>query len=226
MKEGFPECADNYRSRGRKKKKELDRLSELERQVQRQQQQIDSISQQRASQQLQLEDPQADAVPSQQKSSVGSTQLEASACEPPAARYPVDDVTEKTDCELHMSMRNISLKVAVGYALPNQPGASYHLGDIPAGYARVGVDEIVPGFEIMDLGIHGGDEEKTLGDVKRGFVLWNKKYIVFPGSLPRPPTPPCCSPPQQQSPTLPKRPGPQRESTSISTSAAESTSAT
>ena len=38
----------------------------------------------------------------------------------------------------------------------------------------------------------------------RGFVLWNKKYIVFPGSLPRLPTP-CSSPPQQQSPPLPER---------------------
>lgn len=117
----------------------------------------------------------------------------------------MEDVTEKTDYELHMSMRNISLKVAVGYALPNQPRASYHLGDIPAGYARVGVDEIVPGFETMDLEIPGGDEEKTLGDVKRGFVLWNKKYIVFLGSLPRPPTPPCSSPPQKQCPSLPER---------------------
>ena len=39
---------------------------------------------------------------------------------------------------------NISFKVAVGFALPNEPGASYHLGQIPAGYARVGVDEIIP----------------------------------------------------------------------------------
>ena len=117
----------------------------------------------------------------------------------------MDDLTERTDCELHMPTRNISLKVAVGYALPNQPGASYHLGDIQAGYARVGVDEIVPGFETLELEIPGGEEERTLGEVKRGFVLWNKKYIVFPGSLPRPPTPPYSSPPQQQSQPLPER---------------------
>ena len=62
-------------------------------------------------------------------------QLEASATlEQPAAHYPVDYITEKKDCELHMLMKNISFKVAVGYALPNQPGASYHLGQIPAGY--------------------------------------------------------------------------------------------
>ena len=48
---------------------------------------------------------------------MGSTQLEHSELEPPAAHYPVDDITEKTDCELHMSMKNMSFKVAVGYAV-------------------------------------------------------------------------------------------------------------
>ena len=38
MKEAWPECADTYRSRSRKKKQELDRLSALELQVKRQQQ--------------------------------------------------------------------------------------------------------------------------------------------------------------------------------------------
>ena len=110
----------------------------------------------------------------------------------------MDDVTERTECELHTPMRNISMKVAVGYALPNEPEASYHNGDIPAGYARVGVDEIMPGFETLSLEIPGGDGEATLGEVKRGFALWNKKYIF----LSRPSTPPCSSPPHQQSPSL------------------------
>ena len=111
---------------------------------------------------------------------MGSTQLENSAFEPPMAHYPVDDVTEKISCELHMSMKNISFKVAVGYALPNQSGASYHLGGIPAGYARVGVDEVVPLYANLDLDIPGGDGEKTLGEVEKGIALWNKKNIVFP----------------------------------------------
>ena len=64
---------------------------------------------------------------------------------------PVDDLTEKIDCELHMLMKNISFMVAVGFALPNEPRASYHVGQIPAGYARVGVDEIIPGFETLEL---------------------------------------------------------------------------
>ena len=72
FKNAWPECADSYRSRSRNKKKESERLSELERVVKRQQEQLDAISQQRAAQQ-QLEDPPADAAPSQRRSSVGST---------------------------------------------------------------------------------------------------------------------------------------------------------
>jgi len=197
MKEAWPDCADSYRSRSRKKKEDLDRLTKLERQVQElQQQQKDSISRQRApDQQLFLEDPQADAAPSQPRSSVGSTHLEG--C---GASYPVDYVTEKTDCELHVPMRNISIKVAVGYVYPAEDGATHHHQPIPAGYARVGVDDIVAGYETMNLDIPGGDDENTLGDVKRGFALWNKKYIVFSDPLPRPPTPPRSGPHEQQSP--------------------------
>ena len=43
-KQGFPEDADTYRSRQRKKKQDSDRLSALERKVQQQQEQLDTIS--------------------------------------------------------------------------------------------------------------------------------------------------------------------------------------
>ena len=126
--------------------------------------------------------------------------------EPPAAHYPVDDITEKTDCELHMSMKNISFKVAVGYALPNQPGESYHLGGIPPGYARVGVDDIVPLYADLNLDIPGGDDERTLGEAKRHIILWKKEDIMFPNLPPRPPTPPSSSPPPQDPPSPPQDP--------------------
>ena len=87
-------------------------------------------------------------------------------------------------------MKNISFMVADGYALPNQPGAIFHFGQIPAGYARVGVSKVIPAFRTMELDIPGGDDEKTLGEVELGIVLWKKKYIVFPDSALRPPTPP------------------------------------
>ena len=106
-----------------------------------QQEQIDTISQQRASQrQDEQPDPALDStIPSMPKSSVGSTGVLA--YDALLARYPVDDIKETTSCELHMKMKNISMKVADGFALPNAPEATIHGNPIPPGYARVGVDE-------------------------------------------------------------------------------------
>jgi hypothetical protein len=100
-------------------------------------------------------------------------------------------------------MKNITFKVAVGFALPCVPGARFHLSQIPDGYARVGVDEVLKGYESLELDMAGGDGEKTLGEVTGGIILWKKKYIVLADSTP-PPTPPSSNPPQQ-SPPLPDR---------------------
>ena len=113
----------------------------------------------------------------------------------PMARYPVDDITERKNCELHQSMKNISMKVAVGFALPSEPGACFHGCQIPAGYARVGVDEVLKGYETLELDIPAGEGETTLGEVTHAIILWKKEYIVFPESTPRPPTPPSSNPP-------------------------------
>jgi hypothetical protein len=58
--------------------------------------------------------------PSQQRSSMASTEVRAD--EAPMDRYPVDDIHGKTNCEIHQSIKNISMKVAVGYTLPSGPG--------------------------------------------------------------------------------------------------------
>ena len=42
---------------------------------------------------------------------------------PVPPRYPVDDVREVTDCELHEPLKNMSVKVASGTALPCGPEA-------------------------------------------------------------------------------------------------------
>jgi hypothetical protein len=87
-------------------------------------------------------------------------------------------------------MKNISMKVAVGFTLPCEPRVRWHGRGIQAGYARVGVDEVVPGYESLELDIPGPEEETPLGEVLGGVVLWDKKYIVFLGSAPRqPPSP-------------------------------------
>jgi hypothetical protein len=50
--------------------------------------------------------------------------------EAPMGHYPVDDIREKTNCELHQSMKNISMRVAIGFALACEPGARWHSGEI------------------------------------------------------------------------------------------------
>jgi hypothetical protein len=50
------------------------------------------------------------------------------------------------------------------------------------------VDEIVPGYESLELDMPGPEDEATLGEVKGGVILLNKKDIKFPGLAPQPPT--------------------------------------
>ena len=69
--------------------------------------------------------------------------------------YPVDGIKEQTTCDLHVEFRKISLKVAVDFALPplgpeGKPPL-WHGHEIPAGYAYVGVDQIVPSLSRCSL---------------------------------------------------------------------------
>jgi hypothetical protein len=52
-------------------------------------------------------------------------------------------------------MKNISMKVAVGYVLPSRPVQVWHGREIRASYSRVGVDAIVPRYESLELDIPG-----------------------------------------------------------------------
>ena len=44
--------------------------------------------------------------------------------------YPVDGIKDQISCELYQKMKNISMKVAVGYALPCPPGTKWHTREI------------------------------------------------------------------------------------------------
>jgi hypothetical protein len=96
-------------------------------------------------------------------------------------------------------MKNISMKVAFRLALPSGPDVRWHGREIPAGYAKVRVDEIVTGFHDMELDIVGLEDERIFGEVLGGVILWDKNYIKLPGSAPRT-TPP---PSRRRSPTPP-----------------------
>jgi hypothetical protein len=99
----------------------------------------------------------------------------------PVIRYPVDDITESTPCDLYVKVVNITMKVAVGYALPIRPNATYHCRPIPHGYAVAGVDEVMGAFEQLKLDHPAGEGDLyELGEAKKTTVLWLKEYIVLP----------------------------------------------
>jgi hypothetical protein len=115
-------------------------------------------------------------------------------------RYPMDEIKAKSHCELCQSMKNISMKVAVGYALPIEHGVTWYSHQISDGYARVGVDEVLCGYESLDLDIAGPEDEATLREMLNGVVLWKKKDIKFPGLILLPP------PSRRRSPSPPSPP--------------------
>ena len=92
-------------------------------------------------------------------------------------RYPVDDITIPTACELLVRAKNISIYVAYGSVLPLSPCTTIHGRTIPPGYASVIVEQIVGNNENLELDFVGGDGEKTLGDALHGVVLWRKADI-------------------------------------------------
>ncbi|KAI5019892.1 hypothetical protein ZWY2020_044780 [Hordeum vulgare] len=205
---GFARDQDTYRSRERAKKRqqdeENDKFNQLLARINEQQKQIDELRGVLRQEDLALDITDA---PSKRKSSVAESEA------PPdderrmiegGPGYPVDGIKESTSCELHQKFKNISMKVAVGQALPSGPDARCHGREIPAGFAKVGVDEIMTGFNDMELDIARPGDERTLIEVLGGVILWDKNYIKLPGSAPRT-TPP---PSRRRSPTPPLPPSP------------------
>jgi hypothetical protein len=74
-------------------------------------------------------------------------------------------------------MKNLSFKVAIDNALPCLPEALHHGNPIPAGYARVSVDDIVPGFKDLEIDFSTPEGDVRLGDVKRYIYHFMAKEI-------------------------------------------------
>jgi len=124
-------------------------------------------------------------------------------------RYPVDDITQQTACELQIHYKGLINMVAFGSALLAQAGELYHGQPIPAGYARVGVEELCKGYEMLELDIPRGDNENTLAQAVHGYILWEKRNIIIKAadqssrpSSPQPPrSPPSPAAAPQHSPS-------------------------
>ena len=121
-----------------------------------------------------------DVISQRPRSRVASTEVAADqnaliddAPAPP--RYPVDDVRETTDCQLHVPVQNMTIKVAKGSPLPCDPKALHHGNPIPPGYARVTVDVIVPEYEYLEIDFPTPEGLVKLIDVHRYVILWRSE---------------------------------------------------
>ena len=80
-----------------------------------------------------------------------------------APSYPVDTITEAQHCQLMTKWQNLTLKAAVGSIAPPQPDGTFHYRPIPEGYAVVMADEVMEGFEELELDHPTGEGEIQLG---------------------------------------------------------------
>ena len=54
----------------------------------------------------------------------------------------MDENTQRTPCDLKTAMKNLMFTIVYGIAMPTQLGDVYHGQQIPAGYTRVGVEQV------------------------------------------------------------------------------------
>jgi hypothetical protein len=114
---------------------------------------------------------------SNKKSSVASMQLQdgdddALMMAPPK-RYPVDDITESTTCELKLQVMNLRVTAAVGMAVPIAPNPTWHCRPVPKGYTVITVDDVKQDFEELKLD-HPAREDRELtklGEAKGGTIV-------------------------------------------------------
>ncbi|PVH36764.1 hypothetical protein PAHAL_6G163500 [Panicum hallii] len=90
-------------------------------------------------------------------------------------RYPVEDITMQTPCELHVKAKNITALAAYRSALPVIPGGTIHGRQVSPGYSVLTVEQIVEA---------GRQNEKLELDFvgTHGCIQWRKAYIKLIGN--------------------------------------------
>ena len=141
-KEGFPESAESYRSRKRRREELEDLLAVVRQELVQESQMKDAkIREIKESFQQGIRQQQGEenvVSPDGRWSSCAS----AGFVEEESTRYPVDDITESKVCKLVVPTLNITTMVAMGHVDQCMEGALFNDLPIPRGYAKVHVDSL------------------------------------------------------------------------------------
>nr|TKW02918.1 hypothetical protein SEVIR_7G030900v2 [Setaria viridis] len=181
---------DSYRSRQRSKAEHAQQLRELQEHVAiieaRMEEAIDqcvalALSKQASEQAAAASGANVDVSPSWCRSNVASMEAPAGGSSDifkDTQCHSMDDITGRAPCEFVTLVKNKLIVVAYGVAEQPTQGQTIHGVEIPdRGYAKVGVDRVVDGWDDLELEIPGGDGKKNLGEAIHGWIIWPKRYI-------------------------------------------------